>query len=493
MGSLRALLDQICVYIRARYPILYVVTWEEERAEEILRKTAADLSKPIYFWTQTEGFKGKPSSKGYNAMEALNHVQSFSEKALFVLKDFHAFMEEGLVVRRLRDIASGLKKSYKTLVILSPILTVPPELEKDITVIDLPLPDEDDLKITLKGFLDSVQGKVQIQVDEELEERVVKASLGFTINQAENVFARAIVQDRGFTSDDLPLILAEKKQIVRKSGFLEFYNLEEGLDQVGGLESLKRWLQNRSHAFSDRAREYGLPEPKGLLLLGVQGCGKSLTAKAIASLWRLPLLRFDVGTVFGSFIGQTEANMRKALRMAEALSPAVLWLDEIEKAFAGTRGGGSTDAGVSARVFGTFLTWLQEKDKPVFVVATANNVKDLPPELLRKGRFDEIFFVDLPTAGERERILSIHLSKRNRKVEDYPIEELARAAEGFSGAEIEEAIVSAMYSAFPEEREIEARDIRQALKETVPLSVLLREDIEALRAWASQRARSATG
>ena len=459
MSSLDEFLDQLNIYIRARYPLLYIVTWEEERAEQLLRRSAADRSKAIYIWTQTEGFHGKASSKGYSAIDALNHVLSSGEKAIFVLKDFHPFMKEDIVIRRLRDIVTDLKKSYKTLVILSPILEVPPELEKDITVLDLPLPDEDDLRICLREFL----------------------------------FARAIIGDRAFSLDDLHLILAEKKQIVRKSGFLEFYDLEEGFNQVGGLDNLKLWLENRSHAFTDRARVYGLPEPKGLLLLGVQGCGKSLTAKAIASLWGLPLLRFDVGTVFGSYIGQTEANMRRALKMAEGLSPAVLWLDEIEKAFAGSTGNSSADSGVSARVFGAFLTWLQEKEKPVFVVATANNVKSLPPELLRKGRFDEIFFVDLPHQAEREGILGIHLKKRNRDPGQFPLAELAREAEGFSGAELEEAIVSAMYSAFPEGREFDGEDIRGALKETVPLSVLLREDIEALRSWASQRARSASG
>ena len=492
MASLAQVLEEIRIYIRARYPILYVVTWEEERAERLLKQVAADLSKAILIWSHTEGFRGKPSSKGYDVVDSLNQVHSSDENALFVFKDFHPFMEEGIVVRRLRDIAAGLKKSYKTLVILSPILKVPPELEKDITVIDLPLPDQDDLRHALDGFLESMKGRIEIRMTADLRERAVKASLGFTICQAENVFARAIVSDRKFSPDDLALIIREKQQIVRKSGFLEYYDTHEGLDQVGGLENLKEWLRNRSHAFSDRAREYGLPDPKGLLLLGVQGCGKSLTAKAIASLWRLPLLRFDVGTVFGSFIGQTEENMRKALRLAEAISPTVLWMDEIEKGFAGVRSGGRTDAGVSARVFGTFLTWLQEKKKPVFVVATANNVKDLPPEFLRKGRFDEIFFVDLPTREERERILAIHLEKRGRERGRFDLAQLSRDSDGFSGAELEEAIVSAMYRAFPEDRDIEGKDIGQALKETVPLSVLLREEVEALRSWATQRARPAS-
>ena len=485
-------LDQICVYVRARYPILYLVTSEEERAETILRNAAEKLKKRLFVWSHTEGFYGKPSAKGHGAIDALNHVAASADDALYVLKDFHPFMDDHLIVRRLRDVEMALKKSYKTLVLLSPILRVPPELEKDITVVDLPLPDADDLEASLKGFLSTLRDKVHIEMDDRLLERVVKASLGFTAAQAENVYARAIVTDRTFDEKDVPLILSEKKQIVRKSGFLEYYDLGAGMERVGGLENLKTWLKNRSHAFSDKAREYGLPEPKGLLLLGVQGCGKSLTAKAIAATWGLPLLRFDVGTVFGSFIGQTEENMRKALRMAEALSPAVLWLDEIEKAFAGSKGGGQTDAGVSARVFGTFLTWLQEKEKPVFVVATANSVTSLPPELLRKGRFDEIFFVDLPTREERETIFSIHLSKRGRDPSAFPLSALAERAEGFSGAEIEEAIVSAMYAAFPQGRDLQGSDIAMALEETVPLSVLLAEEIDGLRTWAAQRARPAT-
>ncbi len=508
--------DEIKVYVRARYPILWLVTWEEERARRLLGEIARDMKKKLYAWTATDGFHeehavapaagavaapidfGAPaqgSADVRSPLGALDYVFHSAERALFVLHDFHPHLDEPRVVRRVRDLVSVLKQSFKTLLIISPVLKLPTELEKDITVVDLPLPTLTELEEKLRKFLTDLvhDARFTIDLSDELIERTAKAALGMTESQAGNVFAKALVKDRKFSEEDLALINAEKEQEIRKSGTLEFFEHQESLAQVGGLDRLKRWLLDRKASFSEKARAYGLPQPKGILLLGVQGCGKSLAAKAIAATWRLPLLRLDVGAVFSSYIGSSEENMRRAIKTAESIAPVVLWLDEIEKGFGGVKGGGGADAGASTRVFATFLTWLQEKTKPVFVVATANSIKDLPPELLRKGRFDEIFFVDLPSDEERREIFRIHLRKRSREPARFDLEGLSRAAEGFNGAEIEEGIVSAMYAAFAQDREFNSADVRTAVEETVPLSRTMREDIEALRAWAVERARMASG
>jgi hypothetical protein len=517
---IEAIREDLKLYVRARYPVLYLVSGEEERSQRMLSRIAADLQKKVYFWTCSGGFDGAPSndelldgpkpmlaspvdfgdSSGHSAATktpagALDFVLRSSERALFVLQDFHPYLEDPAVVRRMRDVIVNLKKSFKTLFLVSPVLKVPEDIERDVTVVDIPLPDEHELAALLKQFLDSVKadGRIAVRDDPDLFERVSRAALGLTESQAANVFARAAVNDRKFGPDDLPLILAEKKQVLRKGGLLEFFEHQESLASVGGLESLKKWLASRKDAFSERAREYGLPQPKGLLLLGVQGCGKSLAAKAIASTWRIPLLRLDVGALFSSYIGASEANMRKAIGTAESLSPVVLWLDEIEKGFAGMKGGGNADAGASLRVFSTFLTWMQEKTRPVFVIATANRIADLPPELLRKGRFDEIFFVDLPTAKEREEIFRIHIGKRKRDPAKFDVKALAAGSDGFNGAEVEESIVSAMYRGFSEGREFGQADVMSAVRETVPLSATMAEDIDALRQWAKGRARPAGG
>lgn len=318
---------------------------------------------------------------------------------------------------------------------------------------------------------------------------LIKAAQGLTLTEAENAFAQAIVRDNVLDVNDVPVILSEKKQVIRKSGLLEYYDDYSNLVAVGGMDLLKDWLRKRFRAFGQEARRYGLPQPKGILLMGVQGCGKSLVSKTIAAAWRLPLLRMDMSMIFQGYIGSSEQNMRRAVKVAESLAPVVLWIDEIEKAFAGMASSGVSDAGTTARVVGTFLTWIQEKTAPVFVVATANEVQDLPPELIRKGRFDEIFFVDLPLASERAEIFHIHLQNVGRDSKQFDLRALSEAAKGFSGAEIEQALVSAMHDSFFENREVTNADILQNLKQTVPLSMTMRERIEALRTWARERAR----
>jgi SpoVK/Ycf46/Vps4 family AAA+-type ATPase len=314
-----------------------------------------------------------------------------------------------------------------------------------------------------------------------------------TLKEAENVFAKTIVVDGKLDASDVSVVLGEKQQIIRKSGLLEYYETQEKLENVAGLEKLKDWLVKRGLAFSERAAEFGLPAPRGVLLLGVQGCGKSMCAKAASSLWKLPLLRLDIGRMFGSLVGSSEENMRRAIHTAESIAPAVLWVDEIDKAFGGAANSGGSDGGTGARVFGTFLTWLSEKTSPVFVIATANDISQLPPELLRKGRLDEIFFVDLPTERERKEVFRIHLARRGRKPDRFDIDDLAKRCDGFSGAEIEEAIISALYDAFSRQAELDQETLRNALAETVPLSKTMSEDLGRLRNWAHGRARPASG
>jgi SpoVK/Ycf46/Vps4 family AAA+-type ATPase len=468
------------------------------RLKRFIQSLATSLNKQLYTWSASSGMEsnGRTVEENKTAEASLDFIEKSSDNAVFILKDFHPFLKEEMVVviRRLRDLSVRLKRSYKTIIIISPILTIPPELEKEISVLDFPLPTLQEVADLLKTMIRSVEAsrKVAINATPDVMERAVKAALGLTENEAENVFAKALVSSASFDERDIPLIISEKKQIIRKTGLLEYFDLSETIKNVGGLENLKKWLNERAYAFSERAREYGLPQPKGLLLLGVQGCGKSLVSKAVASLWQLPLLRLDVGQMFNSYIGASEANMRKAIKIAESIAPVVLWLDEVEKGFGGVTGSGNSDAGTTARVFATFLTWLQEKTSPVFVVATANNIDNLPPELVRKGRFDDIFFVDLPSAVERKEIFLIHLRKRGRAPERFDIESLAAATEGFSGAEIEQAVIDALYRAFPQNRDILTSDIEAVIKDTVPLSKTMSEDISRLRTWAKDRARPAS-
>ena len=496
--------DQVEVLIRARYPIIYVVTWEELRVQHHLEAIAAARGKELYSWSLTSGMvkSGSPAGAKKSGLsdpiEALDRVIEYKEPAIYLFKDFHTFMKAGAsnaaVIRKLREVAQALSNSYKTLVITSPMMEMAPELEKDVTVVDYGLPGPQDFDALLSRICKDVSSSagIEIDLDDRAREQLIRAAMGLTLQEAENVFAKTIVNDGRLSADDVSVVFSEKQQIIRKSGLLEYYDSPEDLSAVGGLDTLKDWLSKRAAAFSERARDFGLPAPKGVLLVGVQGCGKSLCAKAVAKLWNMPLLRFDMGRMFSSLVGSSEENIRRAIGVAESIAPVVLWADEIDKAFAGSQGSAGTDGGTTARVMSTFLTWLSEKQKPVFVIATANDISQLPPELLRKGRLDEIFFVDLPTAEEREQILAIHIAKRGRAVKDFGLGSLAGACEGFSGAEIEQAVISALYDAFYLNKDIETQDVLKSIRETVPLSKTMSERISSLREWAQGRARWAS-
>jgi ATP-dependent 26S proteasome regulatory subunit len=493
---------QLDVLIRARYPIVYLVTWEEDRAMYLLLKIAKAHKKNLAVWSTTDGMRTievatgmrEVTDRGRKPLEALNVILQDAQPCIYVLQDFHPYLKDPVVVRHLRDLCHALRRSYKTVILVSPLLELPFELQKSVTVLDLPVPGREIMESLLDDLTRDVTtgGRARVDLTAEDKDRLITAVLGLTLDEAERVFGQVLVRDAKLDASDIEAVLSEKKQIIRKSGLLEYYTPQEDMTDVGGLDVLKQWLRKRARAFSEDARRYGLPHPKGVLMLGVQGCGKSLTAKAVARLWNLPLLRFDISRIFDRFIGSSEVNMRHALQTAESIAPAILWVDEIEKAFSGTQSSGLSDAGTTSRVFGTFVTWLQEHPSTVFTMATANAIEALPPELLRKGRFDEIFFVDLPAQAEREEIFAIHLRKRKRDPERFGLPELARRTDGFSGAEIEQIIVSGLYDAFDEGREVEMRHLIRCIEESVPLSVTMREDIDALRAWAADRTRPAS-
>ena len=491
------------VLVRSRYPILAIPSYEEERVERAVSQVAEKREKQMICWTVTRGLypygtaadsKKKMTSSSTDPLVALDEVISHVAPAIFLFKDFHPYFGQPEVVRKLRDLSECLKNSYKTLVLVSPHFKVPSELEKDVTIVEFPLPGLGELQRLLMDTIKEVNESagVRIEAQKVAVEPILKAAQGLTIKEAENVFAKCLVMGGRLTEDDIPVILEEKQQLIRQSGLLEYYPASESFDGVGGLEHLKDWLTKRRLALTEKARAYGLPFPRGALLVGVQGCGKSLCAKAVSALWKLPLLRFDVGRVFSSAVGSSEENMRLAIRSAEAVAPAILWIDEIEKAFSGVQSSSFSDGGTTSRVFGTFITWLQEKHSPIFVIATANNIKLCPPELLRKGRLDEIFFIDLPGVRERKDILSIHLRKRDKEVDGLDLDALAASCNGFSGAEIEEGVISAMFDAFEESAPLSTELFTKAFRETVPLSRTMEEEISALRTWASGRARPAS-
>ena len=497
--------QEIETLIRARYPILYVVSSEEARVQQVLVEIAQRRAKKAFEWSFSTGIVAAGTSiqlqkhraaASKDPLVALDQVIDQVEPAIYLFKDFHPFLSRNnfAVIRKLKEIALQLKNSFKTIVLVAPVLEIPTELEKEITVLNFPLPDRNEFGALLDRIIADVQDykHVRIELDDAGRQRLLQAALGLTLGEAENVFAKIIVKDERLSGEDVNEVFAEKQQIIRKSGLLEYYATDETFSQVGGLAVLKDWLQKRAVAFTDEARAFGLPAPKGILLLGVQGCGKSLCAKAVSCLWQLPLLRFDMGRMFGSLVGSSEENVRRAIAVAESVAPAILWVDEIDKAFAGSQGSGMTDGGTTARVFGTFLTWLSEKTAPVFVVTTANDITQLPAELLRKGRLDEIFFVDLPALEERREILAIHLRRRNRDPAGFNLDALAERCENFSGAEIEQAIISALYDAFYARQDITDEFLLGSLTETVPLAKTMDEQISRLRSWAEGRARNAS-
>ncbi|MCG8858891.1 AAA family ATPase [Tenacibaculum finnmarkense] len=479
--------------IKAKTKIIQIISYETLRIHGAIIKVANNLDRELFVWNRIEGIRKwdkenrKFIEEDEDKKESDQVLEFFTdedlENAIVLLEDFHPNLAEHEVqnIRRLRNIALSNSQS-KTLILSQPFPALPPELEKEVHIMDLEYPNSDDIK----AIYDKVCNDFEIN-NIDPDEDLIESALGLTIMEAERAFSRAYIEDKELTSVQIPIIIKEKENIIKKSGFLEYYHPKETMDDVGGLDNLKDWLQKRGRGFDKHAKEFGLETPKGILLLGIPGTGKSLIAKAIGSEWQFPLLRLDMGKIFGGIVGESERNIRGALNIAEAISPSILWIDEIEKGMSGISSSGGSDGGTTARVLGTFLTWMQEKEKPVFVVATANNISQLPPELLRKGRVDEIFFVDLPTENEREAIIKIHTDKR-RPNSSFDLKKLAEKSKGFSGAELEEAVKEGMFQAYDEERDLETQHIVDALEKTYPLAKTRVKEINDMRKWAKSKA-----
>ncbi|MDN5357126.1 MAG: hypothetical protein PWR17_295 [Candidatus Methanomethylophilaceae archaeon] len=491
--------DRLGTLIEAKTPIIQIVSYETLRVYSEVKKLLKNGDKTPYVWNLYEGLrtwdknnKEKTVDEGYNDASAVLEwfMDPDRNDTVLILEDFHPFLD----IDRQPELISMLRSIYKrsvvgsgsnTLILLQPEMKIPSELEKEIQVLELPLPEEEEIRTLVKSVIDTFNIGPR---DYDDNKRLIDAALGLTTGEVLSAFSCAAVKRKRLTVEEVPLIVAEKKQVISKRGNLEYYEPEQMMTDIGGLDNLKDWLDRRNKAFSQEAADFGLDAPRGIMLLGLPGTGKSLAAKAVANTWQMPLLRLDMGRIFGGIVGQSEGNMRAALNIAETIAPCVLWIDEIEKGMSGMQSSGATDGGTTSRVLGTFLTWMQEKKKPVFVVATANNISLLPPELLRKGRVDEIFFVDLPTKKERCEIINIHLNKRNRSLPENDVETIAEKSLGYTGAEIEEAIKDAMYRAFSEDRDITVGDILDSIGATTPLSRTMSEVISQTREWAKGRA-----
>ena len=478
--------DELALFLKARYPIIYINTIEEDRVEYIIRKNIkTNLNRSIYSWDFVDGYTNNPNNEGFakrNPLQALELVERLNAEtpALFILKDFNRFLTDLSISRKLRNISRILKLQPKTIIILGSDLTIPKELQDLLTVLQFQLPLEDEISQELKRLVNSLN----IEIDPQLFENLTRACQGLSLERIRRVLSKIIATYKTIDDNSIAILLSEKKQIISQTEILEYTSVDETITSLGGLDNLKDWLRKRKTAFGIQASNYGLPTPRGLLLIGIQGTGKSLTAKAIANEWQLPLLKLDVGKLFGGIVGESESRLRQMINVSETISPCILWIDEIDKAFSSTESKG--DSGTSNRVLGTFVSWLSEKKKPVFVIATANNIELLPLEIIRKGRFDEIFFLDLPTKEEREEIFKIHLKEfRPNSWESFNYEKLAELSESFSGAEIRQSIIEGMYHAFYEKREFTTDDISMALNELIPLADLESNQMLKLQDWAS--------
>ena len=486
--------DELALFLKARYPIMYINTIEEDRIEYVIRKSIkTNLNRSIYSWDFVDGYTNNPNNEGFakrNPLQALELVERLNAEtpAVFLLKDFNRFLTDLSISRKLRNISRILKLQPKTLLIIGSDLTIPNELQDLITVIQFQLPLEEEITQELNRLITSLN----IKIDSQLFETLTRACQGLSLERIRRVLSKIIATYKTIDENSITVLLSEKKQIIKQTEILEYSSVNTSITNLGGLDNLKDWLKKRKTAFSIQASNYGLPTPRGLLLIGIQGTGKSLTAKAIANDWQLPLLKLDVGKLFGGIVGESESRLRQMICVAETISPCILWIDEIDKAFSNSESKG--DSGTSNRVLATFTSWLSEKTKPVFVISTANNIDLLPLEIIRKGRFDEIFFLDLPKTEEREEIFKIHLQEfrpDSWKLFDYSI--LAQSSDSFSGAEIRQSIIEGMYHAFYEKREFVTDDICLALNELIPLAHLESEQMLRLQNWASSgRIRAAS-
>ena len=488
--------EEIEKFVRAGYPILNLVSWEEERVQSTLKtigvKIHGDGCK-FYVWSCTDGGKDEAESEndGARVIEALNRVTEEAGPGFYIFKDVNYYLGDPRLVRKLKDLYQSLRKGSKTLFLLSNSLSLPNELEKEVAVVDIDLPDRSETEKIFDFIIKSFTSDgIQDSLKPDLREACINGLLGLGALEMELALRRALVGKQSLSEDTIDALLEEKAQLVRKTGTLDFIRSRVDIEDVGGLQNLKEWLYTRRLAFSKEAKEYGLDTPKGLLLMGISGCGKSLCAKAIATAWSLPLLRLDLNRVYSGVFGSPEEAFRRAIKTVEATAPCVLWIDEIEAGI--TRSSEKSGDSPTSRIFGYFLTWMQEKTYPVFITATANQIDLLPPEVLRKGRFDEIFFVTLPNRKERKEIFRIHLESRGKNPDDFDLDSLAKNTAGQSGAEIEQVVVSALFESFSKDKELDDRELIIAASSIVPLSTTMREEISALERWASNRAVKAS-
>ncbi len=516
-------LDRLKILINSSTPIVIMETIEEARALSLIRQACGDLRLPIFEWTIADGLvrsgspptpprtiaaalgdtASAPRSAMYNTTDpaqALANLETMTLEAVFVLKDFHRHMDSPVIVRRLRDVGQKFSANRRTVILTAPAIEMPQELASLVEFLDLPLPDRGRLREIIRETYTRMAGThtLKLQLDSNGVDAMAANLSGLTEESAERAISQTIVGRAALSADCIADVLDAKKAVLKRSEMLEFVDSTDTMSSVGGLDNLKHWLAQRREAWDGGAVEFGLDPPKGVIILGVQGCGKSLCARAVAGEWKLPLVKFDTAAVYDKFIGETEKRIQKVFRVAEGLAPCVLWIDELEKVFAGSGpDSASADAGVSSRLLASFLSWMQERKPAVFVAATCNNVTVLPPELIRKGRFDELFFVDLPNEAERKQVVAIQLTKRKRDPKKFDLDRIAAAAKGFSGAEIESAVQSALYAAFARKQELghelgnddlRIDDLLKALTSTVALSVTRAEEIAELRAWAKNRA-----
>ena len=483
-------LDDLRLLIRSRHPIISIETREEHRALIRVRQAAESVYFPCFVWNLVDGLQdcAHPGTLTTRPVEVLRHILAQTWAAVFVLEDFCTHLKDALGQRLLRQFAENAPALRQTIVLVDPVTDLPEGLSRVAVPFQLSLPDEAELERIVRDTYKEHSRYLKIKSDltQDQFNHLVSMLRGLTAQEAKLAVTRIMLDDNCLNADDIPRLLAVKRELIDRGGVLEYVEPGEGLDSIGGLASLKKWLLKRAGVLTPEARAFGLEPPKGILMLGVQGCGKSAACKAVAAAWRLPLLRLDPGCLYDKFVGESERHLREAIQQAESMAPIVLWIDEIEKAFAAA-GAESADGGLSKRMFGSLLNWLQDHKSPVFCAATANDIAALPPELLRKGRFDEVFFLDLPDRDVRRDIFAIHLRKRKRQAEQFDLPALAGASDGFSGAEIEQAVISALYAAFGARRELTTADIVAELQATRPLSVTMAEKVAALRAWAAGR------
>jgi SpoVK/Ycf46/Vps4 family AAA+-type ATPase len=487
-------LDDLKLLLRSRHPLITIETVEEQRAEALIARACRDIGIPLMVWTVTGGLRraeppGRSQIAGTEKLPAaLGHLLETDYAAVYLFKDLPAHLTDAVNQRSLREVVQQFSRTHQTIVLVAEQVNLSGADERQAVPFTIRLPDDTQIKRIIKETYNELGKLSAVTIDLKRSEFdvLVRNLRGLTADEVRRAISRAMLNDDRLDADDLRETLRVKQEMIREQGLLEYIVPDLQLDEVGGLGRLKSWLKQRARAFTKEAAAFGLPTPRGMLLLGVQGCGKSLTAKAVAAAWRMPLLRLDPGSLYDKYVGESERHLRRSLTMAETLAPVVLWIDEIEKGFA-SAATQSTDGGLSQRMFGTLLSWMQEHDTPIFIVATSNNIQALPPELLRKGRFDEIFFVDLPDAEARKAIFRAHLTRRKRDPADFDLDILAEAADGFSGAEIEQAVVAGLYTAFADKRDIDTETLVTELGVTRPLSVTMAERITELRAWAKER------